>query len=127
MGVTAFFYDSYAIIEYLKDNPDFIPYFESSTGMLTMFNLAEVYYSVLQESGQKKADQVFETLYPLCIVPDNETIRKAMQFRLENKKRGLSYADCIGYQTAKAKKVRFLTGDRQFKDMDNVEFVARTK
>ena len=31
--------------------------------------------------------------------------------------------DCIGYMTAKRLGVKFLTGDREFEGMDNVEFV----
>ena len=31
--------------------------------------------------------------------------------------------DCVGYVVAKRVGVKFLTGDREFKDMPNVEFV----
>ena len=35
----------------------------------------------------------------------------------------LSYVDYIGYILAKQRNVKFLTGDKEFENMDNVEFV----
>lgn len=121
--MTIFFYDSYAIIEYIKNNPHFVPYFENHTGIITMFNLVEIYYLVLNEAGQEKADMALDLLYPLVAEPNRETIKEAMIFRLRHKKRKVSYADCIGYQMAKERKILFLTGDLQFKDLQNVMFV----
>ena len=82
-----YFYDSYAVIEYLNANPSFISYFEDHTGVLSLLNLLEVYYSVLNEAGQAKADIVLNTLLPLLVSPTAETIRNAMLFRQKNKKK----------------------------------------
>ena len=46
-----------------------------------------------------------------------------MQFRAESKSRDLSYVDCIGYVIAMRNNIRFLTGDRQFRNLPNVTFV----
>ena len=54
---------------------------------------------------------------------DIATIKEANEFRLLNKSRKLSYADCIGYIIARRYGLKFLTGDKQFSDMPNVEFV----
>lgn len=121
--MTIFFYDSYAIIEYIKNNPRFISYFEDHTGLIAIFNLVEIYYSVLSEGNKEKADVVLDTLFPLVVEPDKETIKEAMNFRLHHKKRKLSYADCVGYQIAKERKILFLTGDKEFKDLLNVMFL----
>ncbi len=120
MGI--FFYDSYAIIEYLNNNPKFVSYFEQHTGILTLLNVLEVYYSVLADAGEEKADVVLETLLPFVVEPTKETIRKAMKFRYEQRKKKLSYADCLGYQVALERGVKFLTGDKQFEHIKNVEF-----
>ena len=53
---------------------------------------------------------------------DNE-IFSASKFKLANIKRRISYSDAIGYIIAKENELKFLTGDKEFKDMDNVEFV----
>ncbi len=119
---TMFFYDSYAVIEYLKDNSNFVSYFEQHTGMLTLLNVLEVYYSVLADSGEKKAEVVLETLLPLVVEPTTETIKKAMKFRYELRKKKLSYADCLGYQVALERGLKFLTGDKEFEHLKNVEF-----
>lgn len=121
--MTVFFYDSYAVIEYLKDNPQFVPYFEHHLGILTLLNILEVYYSVLHDAGEEKASTVLETLYSLVVYPTQNTIKEAMKFRLHHRKRNLSYADCLGYQIAKERGILFLTGDIQFQDLPNVEFV----
>lgn len=121
--MTVFFYDSYAIIEYLNNNPRFVPYFEEHTGITSVFNLAEVYYSVLHDSGKEKADIALDTLSSLVVEVDKHSLKKSMLFRLLYKKRKLSYADCVGYELAHTHGVKFLTGDIQFKDIQNVEHV----
>lgn len=45
----------------------------------------------------------------------------AMKLKLKNK--NLSYTDCIGYIFAIKNNLKFLTGDKKFNDMPNVEFV----
>ena len=53
----------------------------------------------------------------------DDIIKQANEFRLNNYKRELSYIDCLGYILAKKRGFKFLTGDEQFKYFDNVEFV----
>lgn len=121
--MSTFFYDSYAIIEYLKNNPIFVPYFEEHSGIITIFNLVEVYYAVLAEEGTEKAESAYAKLSLLLVEPSQEAIKSAMEFRLQQKKRKLSYADCVGYAVAQEHNVKFLTGDEQFKNIVGVEFL----
>ncbi len=61
-----------------------------------------------------------------CVVPINDkVIQEAVKLRKENKKRNLSYADCIGYIYAKQNDFLFLTGDKEFEHMSNVEFARK--
>ena len=46
-----------------------------------------------------------------------------MVFRHKHAKTRFSYIDCLGYTYALENKSSFLTGDRAFKDMENVEIV----
>jgi len=48
-----------------------------------------------------------------------------MKFRKKNKKRNLSYTDCIGYVYATENDLIFLTGDKEFENLENVEFVKK--
>ncbi len=121
--MSIFFYDSYAIIEYINNNPTYRKYFEDHTGILTMLNLLEVYYAVLKETGKEKADIVLETLYSFIVEPSKETISNAMVFRFQQKKKDLSYADCLGYMVALERGIPFLTGDRQFEHFEHVAFM----
>lgn len=54
---------------------------------------------------------------------DQNVIEGASRFKLQYKKRNLSMTDCIGYILAKKLGIKFLTGDKEFEDMENVEFV----
>ncbi|MEK6874763.1 MAG: PIN domain-containing protein [Nanoarchaeota archaeon] len=121
--MTMFFYDSYAIIEYVNDNPHFADYFEVHSGILSLLNLLEVYYIVLKEAGLEKADIIMEQLFPFIVQPTKNEIRQAMTFRNNRKKQDLSYADCLGYVISLSRALLFLTGDKQFIGMDNVQFV----
>ncbi len=120
--MSEYYYDSYAIIEYLNNNPSFISYFEEDTGVITLFTLGDVYYTTLREHGLEKAETIFETIYPLIVAVSKETIKKAMQLRFYYKSLKISYADAIGYQVALERKIPFLTGDKAFKNLPAVEF-----
>ena len=117
-----FFWDSYAIIEYLQDSSAYALYFEEK-GIFTLLNILEVYYSVLNEKGREAANEVLDVLYPLKVEPTKDEIRKAMAFKAEKKKLKVSYADCLGYCVARERGMKFLTGDNAFKELENVEFV----
>ncbi len=125
--MTAFFYDSYAVIEYLKENPSYTEYFEQNDGMITLLNLLEVYYSSLQEEGEEYACQVYDRLLHLVVQPTKTEVKKAMRFKLLNKKQNLSYADCLGYCVALERGVLFLTGDKEFKHLPGVKWVEGLK
>ena len=53
----------------------------------------------------------------------DDIIKKAMRFRLRNRTKDLSYVDAVGYVLSMEKNVKFVTGDQQFKGMENVELV----
>jgi len=118
-----FFADSYAIIDYLKGNKSFEKYFEENEVITTRLNLMEVYYSALRDTTEKLAEEYFNSFLGKCIALEDETIKNAMKFKLKEKARKISYIDAIGYQIALEKNIKFLTGDKKFKEMKNVEFV----
>lgn len=117
-----FFADTYAIIEYLNGNEKYRRYFENNEYIISRLNLMELYYSALLENPEI-ADTYFESFSSMEVDFTDETMKKAMKFRKEYKKLKLSYADCIGYQIALEEKAKFLTGDKGFKKMENVEYV----
>ena len=48
-----------------------------------------------------------------------------MKFRYENKHKKMSMTDCISYIQAKKLGIKFLTGDKEFKNKENVEHVTK--
>ncbi len=117
-----FFFDSYAVIEVMNGNPNYNNYLNCGI-LLTKLNIFEVYYSLLRKSMKKEAE-IFIELYSQFIIDfDEEIIKNAAIFRLQNKAMNLSMADCIGYLLSKSLGIKFLTGDKEFKDLDNVEFI----
>jgi len=121
--MSEFFYDSYAIIEYINGNPAYKIYFMGNSGITTLYNIMEVYYSVLKEEGEAKAKEVLQLLSPIVVYPGMEDVEPAMKFRFSHKEKKLSYADCLGYALARKRKLRFLTGDEGFRHLPHVEFV----
>ena len=117
-----YFFDSYAIIEVFLGNRDYKKYINVPY-VLTKLNLFEIYYNIAKDFGEKKADDVLQKHSPSAIEYGEEIIKEAAKFRLLHKKQDLSMTDCIGYIIAKKLSIRFLTGDKEFQDLPNVEFV----
>jgi predicted nucleic acid-binding protein len=123
---TRYFYDSYAILAYLSDNPKYRVFFEENDGFLTKLNLMEVCYRTLEVHGAKAASQVAKVFAKYVIDFGIADIEDAMKLRLKLKKNrcDISYADALGYYLALKSNVKFLTGDKWFKGLDGVEFVT---
>ncbi len=117
-----YYFDSYAFIEILRGSQSYAR-FRKTEFATTRLNLMEVYYWLLNRFGKEAADAFYDETAEYVIEIEDEIIKEAMVFRVQNKTKNLSYVDCIGYILAKANGLRFLTGDIQFKEMDNVEFV----
>ena len=117
-----FFFDSYALIETYKGNENYEKY-KKARIVTSYFNLYELYYCLMKDYPVEEFDDFFERLEDFCVELDFDWIKDACEFRLKYKKRDLSYADCLGYIIAENFGIKFLTGDNQFKDLPNVEFV----
>lgn len=121
-GIKKYFFDTYAVIE-LVSGSSFYARFVNETPTITLFNLAEIYYSAINNLDESKAEEIYEK-YSCCVVNiSDEILKEAMKFRKKNKKRNLSYTDCIGYIYAIKNNLIFLTGDKEFENLENVEFV----
>jgi predicted nucleic acid-binding protein len=118
------FFDSYAIIEIIKGNENYDRYKEEII-LTNTLNLAEIFYSLLREMDKVVAQRIIKQLnFEFIEISDDIALDSAL-LGFENKSKNLSYADCIGYVTALKNNFKFITGDKEFKDMDNVEFVPK--
>ena len=124
MGIKKFFWDSYAVIETIKGNSNFNPYLDDEV-IITIFNLIEIYFSALKDLGEATAEKIYQQYSPsVTEVPDN-VLKKAMKYKLKNKDKNFSYIDCNGYVYATENDFIFLTGDREFENLENGEFVKK--
>lgn len=117
-----YFYDSYAVIELVKGNPAYFEYSEQNV-LISIFNIVEIYSSVLNDFGEEIADKVYDKLKKAVVEVEDAVLKEAVKFRKVHKKKNLSYADCIGYVYARRNGLKFLTGDKEFEHLENVEFV----
>ena len=118
----AYFWDTYAFYRFVKGSDVYLNYAKNSFIVTTRLNLMELHYILLSDFGKEIADYYYDRFIDLTIDVDDMIVKKANGFKLAFKNRKFSYVDCIGYILAKVRGVRFLTGDSQFKDLDNVEF-----
>src|SRR3989338_11642704 len=91
-----YFFDTYALIELIKTNPNYIKYGEEKV-FTSKLNLIELFYRMLEDLGEERAIELYIKFKECSVEINDEILFKAMSFRLKNKKRNLSYTDCIGY------------------------------
>ena len=124
MEIIKFFFDSYAIVEIVAGSQSYSKFINEPV-TITIFNLAEIYWSAILNLEEKKAEEIYET-YSACIKTiSDEVLKEAIKFRKKHKNKDLSYTDCIGYIYALKNNMKFLTGDREFEAMENVEFIKK--
>lgn len=117
-----YFFDTYALFELIKANKEYKKYGNYPL-KVSVLNIAELYWGLLKEIGKPKADEWLKRFKFDIIIIDYDLIISAVSFRYEHKKRDISLVDSVGYLLAKKYGLKFLTGDKEFKDISNVEFV----
>ncbi len=121
MTTEKFLFDTYAILEIINANKNYEKYTDSIM-IINDFIFAELCYRLFREKVQN-SEYYLNKAAKAIIQVQSETIKEAMRFRLENKSKNLSMTDCISYMMAKSLGLKFLTGDKEFENMENVEFV----
>lgn len=87
--------------------------------LMTTVNYGEIYYIILRECGQNKVNEIEAVLRTLpieVIDVDIHLAKEAARFKALKK---LSYADCFAAALTKIRKGELVTGDREFKTMEN--------
>jgi len=114
--------DTYALIEIHDENPNFINYLNEDFVIIDLI-MAEFYGIMLRNYNEQTAQYLFKKFEAYLKPVDVKILIKAVKFRQENKKENLSFFDCVGYVYALENNMNFVTGDKEFKNKDNVEFV----
>lgn len=119
-----YFLDTYALIEILHNNPLYQKYKEEEL-KTSLFQLYELYYILLRDYDEEIAKIQFYRFFDSCLNVREEHIFLASAFKLNHAKRNISYVDALGYAIAEQEGMRFLTGDKEFKNLPNVEFAPK--
>jgi len=121
-----YYADTYALVEILRGSPAYERYAGEEL-VTSEFNLLELAYALTRDYGREKAVKILRITraFVTIVQPTDEDYAEASALRIELKKqnKNLSLIDTLGYVLAKRLKILFLTGDREFKDLDGVEYV----
>lgn len=115
--------DSWALLAYLEQEPGYekvIDLFERAVEssrplLMCIVNWGEVYYQVVRQFGEQKAQEIenlIQTL-PITLVEANKELTREAA-RVKATKR-IAYADCFAVALARLRKAELYTGDSEFK------------
>ena len=85
---------------------------------LCSVNWGEVWYIVKRAAGPAAADRALATVDTLpieVVAADRPLALEAAKFKSDRK---MSYADCFAAALAKTRKAELVTGDREFKEVE---------
>jgi len=117
-----YFFDTYALIEFLEGNENYQKF--SDTPIITsLYNIYEFTYYLLRDHDREKAEKILEKLNYNLLDPSDKDLIPAANLKLDNREQQLSYVDCMGYRLAQRYDLKFLTGDQEFEEKENVEYV----
>jgi len=119
----SYLFDTYAIIEIIKGNINYKKFIDKNI-VINNFIFSELCYFLF---GNKypESDKYLNRYKKFISSINPTTIIKAMKFRYNNKKKEMSMTDCISYFMAKELGIKFLTGDKEFENLENVEFAKK--
>lgn len=123
----AYVLDTWAVIAYLEDEPsaqqiaDLIAtaHEEAVPVYMTVVNVGEVWYTIAREISEEDANSSIKELHDLRIQfedADWELTQEAARFKSQHK---MSYADCYAAALAKSYKADLVTGDKEFKPLED--------
>ena len=121
-------FDSHALLKFSQDEEgaDKVEQFLLSSlnrnlkAYLSEINLGEIYYISIRRLGLESAKLYLEQLLdlPIDIVsPSSEIIRGAAEIKAQY---AISYADCFAVATALKYSASIITGDPEFKKVDQI-------
>lgn len=115
------FLDTYALMEIYLGNEKFAEYLNADF-VINDLILSEFYGVILREYGEAEANFWYKKLERYSLSVFREILIEAIKFKNEHRKREISFFDAVGYVFAVKNGLRFVTGDKEFSDLSNVEF-----
>lgn len=87
--------------------------------LISSVNYGEIYYLVSREYGEEKADEIereMEKVFIRIVDVDKTIAKEAAKFKTYKK---MSYADCFVAGLAKVYNAEIITGDKEFKAVED--------
>lgn len=116
--------DTSVLVEIARANPKFAK-LNKEPFVIPDAILAEFYGVVLREWDEQTAEYWFGKMSPFAQQTTKELLKDAVLFRHKNKAKNLSFFDAVGYIYALKGGHRFLTADKDFNGLPNVELVMK--
>jgi len=116
--------DTYALMELAEGNKKFAFLLEEDF-VIPSTTLAEFSWVLLREKGEEVKKHWIDKLFGFSQNADVKTMIKAQEFRYSNKKKDLSFFDCVGYIFSLENNSIFVTGDKEFENLKNVKYVKK--
>ena len=118
--------DSYALLAYLKkeDKYEKVKNLLGTKGavlLMNEINLGECFYILARERGMDRAEYFIHTILPsLPILKRSNTFQDVIETARIKSTHALSYADCFAVQTAREENAPIVTGDPEFKKVEEL-------
>ncbi len=116
--------DTYALYEISQGNNNYLKYFDEDF-VINELTLVEFYGVIFRQYDEKTADYWFKKLLPYKKLVPLEILIKAIKFRITNSNKNISFFDSVGYIFALENNGLFVTGDKEFEKLKDVEFVKK--
>jgi len=113
--------DTYALVEICDGNHPFSTLLNEEV-VIPDLTMAKFYGNLYRKYGLKTAEYWLRKLTPLCRSVSREILIKAVQYRIDNKFQNISFFDCVGYLFTREHNILFVTGDKEFKHKEGVDF-----
>jgi uncharacterized protein len=122
--------DSWALIAFFEDEPAaeqvelLLAKAEAGTHklLLSAVNWGEIYYNTMREVSQEAAERTVKEISGLAIEivgVDEKNLDYVRQAAIYKATRKLSYADAFAAALAKIRNAELVTGDREFKQVED--------
>ena len=119
--------DAYALMAFFEDEPgaDFVRGLilkaeeDGINLLMSVVNLGEVWYSIARTNSSETADQYVSEIQGMAIEiaeADWKLTHQAATFKVKG---NISYGDCFAAALAKERKAELVTGDKEFKVLQN--------
>ena len=118
--------DSFALLAYLKEENNYekvknVLSSHNTHVLMNDINIGETFYILARERGMEKADYFLHVILPILPIAHIEnTLQEVIEASRIKATYPISYADCFAVATACKKKATVITGDPEFKLVENL-------